>query len=82
MLNDSGPVFRKPITPWYHSKLAYILIILAMLAVFLLGIAGLRVAQEVAAYNGFAWVPVLLMILSGALTITMTIRLIQSYTAK
>ena len=82
MLNDSGPVFRKPITPWYHSKLAYILIILAMLAVFLLGIAGLRVAQEVAAYNGYVWVPALLMILSGALTITMTIRLIQSYTTK
>ena len=82
MLNDSGPVFRKPITPWYHSKLAYVIIILAMLVTFFFGIAGLRVAQEVTAYHSYVWVPVLLMILSGALIITMTIRLIQSYTAK
>ena len=82
MLNDSGPVFRKPITPWYHSKLAYIMIILAMLATFFFGIAGLRVAREVSTYHGYVWVPVLLMILSGALIITMTIRLIHSYTAK
>ena len=82
MLNDSGPVFRKPITPWYHSRLAYIIIILAMLVTFLFGIAGLRVAREVTAYHDYVWVPALLMILSGALIITMTIRLIQSYTAK
>ena len=82
MLNDSGPVFRKPITPWYHSKLAYVIIILTMLVTFFIGIAGLRVAREVAAYHSYIWVPVLLMILSGALIITMSIRLIQSYTAK
>ena len=82
MLNDSGPVFRKPITPWYHSKLAYVIIILAMLVTFIFGIAGLQVAREVTAYNSYIWVPILLMILSGALVITMTIRLIQSYTAK
>lgn len=82
MLDDGGPVFRKPIKPWYHSRLAYLAVILAMLATFFFGIAGFRVAREVTAYHSYAWVPVLLMILSGAVAITMTIRLIQSYTAK
>ena len=82
MLNDSGTVFRNPITPWYHSKLAYVIIILAMLVTFFFGIAGLQVAREVTDYNSYIWVPILLMILSGALVITMTIRLVQSYTAK
>jgi hypothetical protein len=36
----------------------------------------------VAAYHDYVWVPVLLMILSGAVTVTMTIRLIHSYTVK
>lgn len=82
MLDDGGPVFRKPITPWYHSRLAYVAVILSMLATFFFGIAGFRAAREVAAYHDYVWVPVLLMILSGAVTVTMTIRLIHSYTVK
>ena len=80
MPEDNTPVFRKPITPWYHSKPAYIIVILVMLAVFFFGIAGLRVAREVAAYGDYIWVPILLMILSGGIVVTVTIRLIQSYT--
>ena len=82
MLDDGGPVFRKPITPWYHSRLAYAAVILTMLATFFFGIAGLRAAREVTAYNDYVWVPVLLMILSGAVAVTVIIRLIHSYAAK
>ena len=82
MPDDSSPVFRKAITPWYQSKLSYVIFIIVMLAIFLFGIAGLGVAREVAAYRGFAWIPILLMVLSGALAITAAIRLIQRSGAK
>ena len=82
MPDDSSPVFRKAITPWYQSKLAYIIIIVVMLGFFFFGIAGLGVARDVAAYRSYAWVPILLIILSGTLVVTTVIRLIQSYTNK
>jgi uncharacterized sodium:solute symporter family permease YidK len=79
---SSSPFFRKAITPWYHSRLAYMIVIVAMLGIFFFAIAGLGVAREVAAYRSYSWVPILLMILSGALVVTTTIRLIQSYTTR
>jgi uncharacterized membrane protein len=82
MFDDGGPVFRKPITPWYHSRLTYVAVILTMLTTFFFGMAGVRAAREVAAYHDYLWVPVLLMILSGAVAVTVTIRLIHSYAAK
>lgn len=82
MPDNSSPFFRKAITPWYQSKLAYMIIIVVMLGFFFFGIAGLGVTREVAAYRSYAWVPILLMVLSGALVVTTMIRLIQSYTAK
>lgn len=82
MPDHDNPFFRKAITPWYQSKLAYMIIIVVMLGFFLFGIAGLGVAREIAAYRSYAWVPILLMVLSGALVVTTAIRLIQSYTVK
>ena len=82
MPDDNSPVFRKAITPWYRSKLAYLILIFVMLGIFFFGMAGLGVAREEATYRSYAWVPILLMILSGAIAVTTVIRLIQSYTTK
>ena len=53
-----------------------------MLVVFLIGLVGISVTREFDAYNGYIWVPALLVILSGCLIITNIMRLIRRYTSK
>jgi len=82
MPSEKSPVFRKIVIPWYQSKPAYILTIAFMLAVFLVGLVGISVTREYDTYNGYIWVPALLVVLSGCLIITTIIRLIRRYTSK
>ena len=82
MPSEKSPVFRKLVIPWYQSKTAYILAIAFMLVVFLVGLVGISVTREFDAYNGYIWVPALLVILSGCLIITNIMRLIRRYTSK
>ena len=82
MPSEKSPVFRKPVIPWHHSKTAYGLTIAFMLVVFFVGVVGISVTREYEAYNGYIWVPALLVILSGCLIITNIIRLIRRYTSK
>ena len=53
-----------------------------MLIVLLVGLVGMSVTREIDAYNGYIWIPALLVILSGCLIITNIIRLIRRYTSK
>jgi len=82
MPSEKSPVFRKLVIPWYQSKTAYILTIAFMLVVFLVGLAGISVTRDFDAYNGYIWLPALLVILSGCLIITNIMRLIRRYTSK
>ncbi len=82
MLSDKSPVFRKPVIPWYHSKTAHGVTIALMLLVFLFGLAGISVAREYEQYGSYIWVPAFLLILSGGLILSTTIRLIRHYTSK
>ena len=79
---DKNPVFRKVIIPWYKSTSAYILMIVFMLAVFLFALAGVSVAREYSEYQGYVWVPVVLLVMSVAIIITTTARLIKRYSRK
>ena len=82
MPSEKNPVFRKPVIAWYQSKTAYSLTIAFMLVVFMVGLVGIAVTREYELYNGYIWVPALLVILSGCLIITNIIRLIRRYTSK
>jgi uncharacterized membrane protein len=82
MPSNKSPVFRKVIIPWYHSKTAYGITITFMLLVFLFGLAGISVARENIAYNGYIWVPVVLVVLSGGIMIVNMVRLIRRHTSK
>ena len=82
MPSEKSPVFRKLVIPWYQSKTAYILTIAFMLVVFLVGLAGISVTRDFEAYNGYIWLPALLVILSGCLIVTNIMRLIRRYTSK
>ena len=58
---DKNPVFRKAVIPWYNSTTAHIIVVLFMLLVIIFAVAGLAVARENPAYQGYIWVPILLL---------------------
>ena len=76
---DQYPVFRRVIVPWYDSEMACLILIVLMSLVFILGFAGLSVAQENEIFQGYLWVPVLVMLLSGIVVASITVRLIKRY---
>jgi len=82
MLSAKSPVFRKAIIPWYHSKTAYGVTIVSMLLVFLFGLAGISVARENIQFNGYIWVPLVLVVLSGGIILFNILRLIKRHAAR
>jgi len=82
MPSNKNPVFRKAIIPWYNSITVYIIVIVFMLLVLLFALAGISVANEYPAYNGYVWVPVILLVLSAGIIITTMARLIKRYPRK
>jgi len=81
MPSEKSPFFRKPVIPWYQSKTAYSITIVIMLVVFLVGLAGISVSREIDEYNGYLWIPAVLVILSVCLMIINILRLIRRYTS-
>jgi len=82
MLSAKNPVFRKASIPWYHSKTAYGVAIVSMLLVFLFGLAGISVARANTQFNGYIWVPIVLVVLSGGIILFNIIRLIKRHAAR
>ena len=79
---DKNPVFRKAVIPWYNSTTAHIIVVIFMFLVILFAAAGLAVARENPVYQGYIWVPALLLTMSVAIIATTVIRLIKRYTQK
>jgi hypothetical protein len=82
MHSNKNPVFRKAVIPWYNSTTAYIIVIVFLLLVFLFAMVGISVSREDPAYNGYFWVPIILLVLSAGIVITTIARLIKRYTRK
>ena len=82
MPSKKDPVFRKAVIPWYRSGKIYIFAIVFMPLVFLFGLAGISVAQDIEAYKGYIWVPSLLVAMSAFMIVTTTYRLIKRYTTR
>ena len=81
MALKSKPIFRKAIYPFYDSETACIIIII-MLLVLLFGITGITIARENVQYNGYIWVPALIVILSSVVLISASIRFIKHCLAR
>jgi hypothetical protein len=79
---DQNPLFRKVIVPWYDSRTACYIVIFFMVLVFLFGFAGISATRENIAYHEYVWVPVLLVLMSGGVIISTTIRLIKRYSRR
>ena len=82
MPSAKSPVFRKAIFPWYRSKTAYGITVAFMLSVFLFGLAGISVARTNTQFNGYIWVPIVLVVVSGGITTLTIFRLIKRRTAR
>jgi hypothetical protein len=74
---DQNPLFRKVIVPWYDSEAACYIVIFIMFIVFLFGVAGISASRENIEFHEHVWLPVLLMVMSGGVIISTTIRLIK-----
>lgn len=82
MLIEKKPFFRKVIVPWYDSETACLILIVFMFLVCLFGFAGISIARENVEYNQYIWIAVLLVVLSGVVIISTTIRLIKRFTSR
>jgi uncharacterized membrane protein YhaH (DUF805 family) len=79
MRKDKHPVFRKEIVHWYDSNPACYLLIFMMFIVFLFGVAGISVSRENAEYHGYAWITILLVVMSVGIIVSTTTRLAKRY---
>jgi hypothetical protein len=82
MPSDKNPVFRKVIIPWYNSTTVYIIVLIIMLLVLFFAIAGISVSRENPEYQGYVWIPAILLAMTAAIIIPTTARLIKRYTQK
>lgn len=76
---DQNPVYRKVIVPWYDSEIACLVLIGFLFVVFLFGFIGISVAIDKSAYGAYVWIPIALVVMSGGIIISITIRLIIRY---
>lgn len=77
-----NPIHRRIITPWYDTDLVCWIVVLALLPILLFGLAGLRVAHTDASYQGYAWVPALLLALSALLIVMNLARLLTRWVSR
>ena len=73
---DKNPVYRKVIIPWYDSETICFIMIIFLIFVCSFSIAGVSVAINHAAYQEYAWLPILLTSLSTYALISASTRLI------
>ena len=76
---DQNPVYRKVIVPWYDSEIACLVLIVLLFVAFLFGFIGISVVSESISYGSYIWVPIVLVVLSGGIILSLTIRLIRRY---
>jgi hypothetical protein len=82
MLSDKSPVFRKATIPWHRSSTVCGISIAFMSLVLLFGLAGISVARAQEQYNGYIWVPLVLVVLSGGIIVMNVIRLIRQHMSR
>ncbi len=79
MVSNKISISRKTAKPWYQSKIVYAVTIVFMLAVLLFGLVGISVTREIEQYRDYAWVPIILILLSAGVMIGAIIRLVRHW---
>ena len=76
MRTHQDPLFRKVIAPWYDSEIACIVVIIFMLPILCFGGLGMSAALDYPAYQGYVWVPLLLILMSFFVLVSTIVRLV------
>jgi hypothetical protein len=76
---DQNPIHRREIVPWYDSELTCLILMVWMILSLLFGSVGVAVARQHPTYQPYIWVPVLIVVLSGLVVISIAIRLFKRY---
>lgn len=79
MRSEPTPSFRRLIVPWYDSEAACLVVIFLMDLVFLFAAVGVEEARRTPEFRGYIGFPVLLMVLSGGVIVSITIRLVRRF---
>ena len=79
MRNSRNPLFRKNVAPWYDTEAVCTIVLVLMVAVLLFGFFGVRVARDNPAYQGYVWVPIVLILMGLFVIISTVIRLIKRF---
>ena len=72
-----NPSFRKGVTAWHDSDVFCLVISSLSAVVFYFGIEGVGVALQHDSYTRHAWIPILLMFLSGVILVTNLFRILR-----
>ncbi len=76
---EKSPVFRRAIIPWYDRTPLCLILMAAMAGVFLFALAGIGVSLEAEPSRGVLWVPVVLLLLSATVMVSLFFRLLRRY---
>ena len=74
------PLFRNVIVPWYDADTVCYSISALMAVVLIFSILGVAAAREVPEYRGYAWVPLLLAMMSAGVLVSTIVRLVRRNT--
>jgi|GEM_PF-173733 hypothetical protein len=72
---NERPVFRRILTPWYDSDTTCLVVVAVMGAALVFGLAGILTVFEIQSYRRFAWIPLLVSLLSGGVLVSTTTRM-------
>ena len=76
---EQNVVHRKAFTPWYDTDTMCAATLIFTVLVFLFGLAGLSVCEEMPLFQAHVWVPALMLTLNGILFVSLFIRLVKRY---
>lgn len=79
MSHDKNPLFRRAIIPWFDSDRMCWFVIAAMILAGLFGTAGISVALESSGFEGYFWLPLLLVVMCAAVLASTLIRLVRRH---
>jgi len=79
---DQHVVHRKVFSPWYDTDSVCVAALMFTVLVGVFCLAGISVCDENAAFQNYIWIPVLLMVLSGILFVSIFIRLAKRYVVR
>ncbi|MBW1940234.1 MAG: hypothetical protein JRI28_02445 [Deltaproteobacteria bacterium] len=82
MLYNKNRASGKVYIPWYDADPICFTVIFFMALIFLFGVSGIVFALEKVEYNEHVWVPCVLVIMSGFVTISIITRLVKRHIRK